>query len=188
MVNNSEEKTIKLNWKDFLKHPLVVALLVALISIPLTAWITYHYAVKSIDYEKNLEENLIVGFIDGNEFNATKDTFYSYDKISIENPSGKQINVKQLTYNPLLIEWFDNNLKPNETQKVQQDIPPLKNTDFQKKFEPFMSLSAGQISQMDGYFYLRTPSKQGTYYLKVCALTYSNKEFCAKDYLILHVN
>jgi len=174
-------KNIK--WNKIITHPLFVGIVVALISI----WGTHQYDLKTIEYQKSLEENLVVDFLGQHEFIVKPNEKYKFNGILIYNPSSKQISVKEiLMYAPKT--WFEEKNK-SQKQKPQINLPSLPKIgeEEQTKFQPYMEIPSGKIEQMKGFFTLITPSKEDDYYLKFCVITYSSKQFCTRDNLIIHV-
>jgi hypothetical protein len=168
--------------KKLTKHPLFIAVIVAIISISGT----HYYDLQTIQYEKSLEESLVVDFLGQHEFNALPDTAYRFSEIFIYNPSPKTVSIKQvLMYTPN--EWSESSQEKQEEPNV--NIPSLDIVEQPNpEFQPYMEIDSGKIEKIKGVFFLETPSKEDDYYIKFCAITYDNKQFCTKDSLIIHVN
>lgn len=172
-----------IDWNVIVKHSLFVGIIVAIISI----WGTHQYDIRTLQYEKSLEESLVVDFLGQQEFVAKPNERYKFNGILIYNPSSKTIGVKDIImYVPE--GWFEKENKTIE-QKPEVNLPTLPKIEEKEqiKFQPYMEIPPGKIEQMRGFFSMTTPSKEDDYYLRFCAMTYNNRQFCTQDTLIIHV-
>ncbi|MBI2572823.1 hypothetical protein HYV86_03110 [Candidatus Woesearchaeota archaeon] len=177
----------KTNWKQVVKHPLFVALITVLITALITVPSTHYYDLKTIQYEHSLEERLLVDFIGQHEFIGKPNDPFNFNAIVIHNPSAKPIGVKDVKiYFPT--EWTDKASEQKyEEPKINRPEIPIITNNLQNHFQPYMEIQPGKFELMRGVFQLKTPSKEGDYYLTFCAITYDEMEFCTKDNLIIHV-
>jgi len=129
---------------------------------------------------------LVLDFLGQHEFIAKPNETYRFNGILVYNPSAKVISVREIImYAPN--NWFE---KPtNQQQKPEVNLPRLPEIgkEQETEFQPYMEIPSGKIEQMKGLFFLKTPSKEDDYYLRFCAVTYDDKQFCTKDNLIIHV-
>lgn len=178
----AKEKS-NIDWNKVVKHPLFIGIVVALISIGGT----HQYDLKTIEYEKTLEEKLVVVFLGQHEFIAKPNQSYRFNEVLIYNPSTKSIGVKDMVMYAAE-GWFEKSTGKSP-QKPEVNLPkfPEIGKEQQTEFQPYMEIGSGKIERMKGLFFLQTPSKEDDYYLKFCAITYDNKQFCTSDTLIIHV-
>ena len=178
----TKEKTNIVSSKT-VKHPLFVGIIVALVSI----FLTHQYDLRTIEYQKSLEETLVLDFLGQHEFIAKPNERYRFNGILIYNPSAKVISVREIVmYAPN--SWFEKPIdQPQQRPEINLPKLPEIGKEQQIEFQPYMEIPSGKIEQMKGMFFLKTPSKEDDYYLRFCAVTYDDKQFCTKDNLIIHV-
>ncbi len=186
-----EKKRFIEKSKQFLAHPLVVAIITALIIAPISVYLTYIASISSINYEYESQNQPNIVILNPKQVAAEPDKNYNYNSIVFYNPSLKAITLQSFQYIPSE-GWFPkvNSGLENNISKGQDmpELPTFSIKDvWQSSYKPYMTLEAGKPEQMTGYFTFHTPKEEGEYYIMFCAYTLDDKQFCSKDTLSINV-
>lgn len=176
-IKNQERKEKK---SLILKHPL----LSVLISVALTALLTYLITISAINYENELS----LKFLGENEITVPPNQAIDFNGIVIYNPTNKKISLKNM-YVDRPASWINNqqplpeqNGERNNEDKIVYNIPNLVN-----EYTPYMVLESGDTKLMSGKFTFTAPSKEGTYALEFYTLTLDDKRYNLDKRLIVNV-
>lgn len=163
-----------------LKHPL----LSVLISVALTALLTYFVTISAINYENELS----LKFLGENEITVPPSQTIDFNGIVIYNPTSKKVSLKNM-YVDRPASWINNQRQvseqdgeENNEDEVIYNVPGLV-----QDYAPYMVLESGDTKLMSGQFTLTAPSKEGKYALSFYTLTLDGKRHEVDKKLIIEV-
>ena len=162
-----------------LKHPLITGIILVL----LTVFLTYFITIKSIDYENELSVRLI----GENKITVPPNQTIDFNGITIYNPTGNKVSLKNLyierpkgwiKYQPSL----PNKVDTNNNSEITYNVPTLVD-----EYTPYMILESGETKLMSGQFILIVPYREGTYDLNFYIETLDGKRYFIDRKLIVNV-